>query len=276
MAARLHGFNRTIKDVVKVVRLSRSTILQRLTDFGKTASSKLTVDEFNKIDLEEEADPPSFTKARQRAKQSQIYDEKMKLNSPDLLAQLALTQERVEVVLTNRKLIEDDIVSRETVLPELSERRKLHRMSLPIHKMNSEDQDKSLDISSENPIDVKGEGEFEPELPESGVETNDTSSQGVNPDNVTSEILDVISQDGASKECASTGSGESKLDKKKIAREEKKEKEFKETIAMFNQTQQGFESESDKEESDNEGETKVKKEGRCSTLKNFLVSQLLL
>ncbi len=83
--------------MVKIVRLSRSTIVQRLTDFGKTASSKLTIEEFNKIDLEEEADPPSFTKARQRAKQAQVYEEKMKLNSAELLAQLALTQERVEV-----------------------------------------------------------------------------------------------------------------------------------------------------------------------------------
>ena len=35
-----------------------------LAEFEQTPSSKLTIDEFMTIDLEEEADPPSFTQVR--------------------------------------------------------------------------------------------------------------------------------------------------------------------------------------------------------------------
>lgn len=72
VAARLHGFSRTVKEVVKVVRLSNTTIRKRLLDFKKTPSGQLTVDEFNTIDLEEEQDPPCFTEARQKQKQQQL------------------------------------------------------------------------------------------------------------------------------------------------------------------------------------------------------------
>ena len=58
-----------MREVVRVVRISESTIRKRLGDFQDTPSSQLTIDEFQKIDLEEEQDPPSFTQARKRAKQ---------------------------------------------------------------------------------------------------------------------------------------------------------------------------------------------------------------
>lgn len=44
----------------------------RLSEFEDTPSGQLTVDEFNKIDLEEEQDPPSFTQARRNAKIAQV------------------------------------------------------------------------------------------------------------------------------------------------------------------------------------------------------------
>ncbi len=44
----------------------------RLSEFEKTPSSQLTVDEFQKIDLEEEMDPPCFTEGRKKAKIAQV------------------------------------------------------------------------------------------------------------------------------------------------------------------------------------------------------------
>ena len=72
MAARLHNFNRSVKEIAKVVKLSEGTIRKRLGDFKDTASSRLTIDEFLKIDLEQEHDPPSFNEAKKRSKQ-QLY-----------------------------------------------------------------------------------------------------------------------------------------------------------------------------------------------------------
>ena len=71
MAARLHNFNRSVREVAKVVKLSEGTIRKRLGDFKDTASSRLTIDEFLKIDLEQEHDPPSFNDAKKKSKQQQ-------------------------------------------------------------------------------------------------------------------------------------------------------------------------------------------------------------
>jgi len=72
VSARLHNFNRSVKEVARVVKLSDGTIRKRLGDFRDTPSSRLTIDEFLKIDLEQEHDPPSFTEAKKRAKHHQV------------------------------------------------------------------------------------------------------------------------------------------------------------------------------------------------------------
>ncbi|KAF5271769.1 hypothetical protein FQA39_LY08092 [Lamprigera yunnana] len=69
IAARLHGFNRTSADIVKIVKIHESTLRKRLMEFGDTPSSALTLDEFLTVDLEEEQDPPSFKAARRKDKE---------------------------------------------------------------------------------------------------------------------------------------------------------------------------------------------------------------
>ena len=94
VAARLHGFNRTVREVVKTVRISDTTIRKRLGDFRDTPSSQLTIDEFQTIDLEEEQDPPCFTQARKRAKQ-QLEE----LNKPEITSELESFQKSIEKIL---------------------------------------------------------------------------------------------------------------------------------------------------------------------------------
>ncbi|CAH0594115.1 unnamed protein product [Chrysodeixis includens] len=69
IAARLHEFNRTPSDVVRIVKVHESTLRKRLLEFGDTPSSALTLDEFMTVDLEEEQDPPAFRAARKRDKE---------------------------------------------------------------------------------------------------------------------------------------------------------------------------------------------------------------
>lgn len=69
IAARLHEFNRSIADVIKVVKVHESTMRKRLIEFGDTPSSALTLEEFMTVDLEEEQDPPSFKAARKKDKE---------------------------------------------------------------------------------------------------------------------------------------------------------------------------------------------------------------
>ncbi|XP_071453684.1 transcription factor IIIB 90 kDa subunit [Hetaerina americana] len=66
IAARLHDFNRTPMDIIKIVKIHESTLRKRLFEFGETPSSSLTLDEFMTVDLEEEQDPPAFKAARKR------------------------------------------------------------------------------------------------------------------------------------------------------------------------------------------------------------------
>jgi len=63
LAARMHNFRRTVKEVVYIVKVTTATIQKRLEEFKVTASSDLTVEEFlsNQF-LESAHDPPSFYK----------------------------------------------------------------------------------------------------------------------------------------------------------------------------------------------------------------------
>ena len=88
------GFCRTVKQVVKVVRISDTTIRKRLGEFMDTPSSQLTIDEFQKIDLEEEQDPPCFTQARKRAKQ-----QSEELNKPEIAKELETFKELMDAML---------------------------------------------------------------------------------------------------------------------------------------------------------------------------------
>lgn len=69
LAARMHDFNRTPMDVIRIVKIHESTLRKRLLEFGETPSSALTLDEFMNVDLEAEHDPPAFKAARRRDKE---------------------------------------------------------------------------------------------------------------------------------------------------------------------------------------------------------------
>ncbi|KAF3419870.1 hypothetical protein E2986_12209 [Frieseomelitta varia] len=69
MAARLHEFNRSPADIIKIVKVHESTLRKRLIEFGDTPSSALTLEEFMTVDLEEEQDPPAFKAARKKDKE---------------------------------------------------------------------------------------------------------------------------------------------------------------------------------------------------------------
>ncbi|CAG5076811.1 Similar to Brf1: Transcription factor IIIB 90 kDa subunit (Mus musculus) [Cotesia congregata] len=64
IAARMHDFNRTVGDIIKVVKIHESTLRKRLLEFGETSASALTLDDFESIDFAQEEDPPAFKAAR--------------------------------------------------------------------------------------------------------------------------------------------------------------------------------------------------------------------
>ncbi|KAF8772984.1 Transcription factor IIIB 90 kDa subunit like protein [Argiope bruennichi] len=98
VAARLHNFNRTIDDIIKVVKVCQATVRKRLTEFGDTPSGKLSIEDFMTVDLSEEQDPPSFKNARRKLRE--LEDEgKLK----ELENQVTEFQKVIEKILENTR-----------------------------------------------------------------------------------------------------------------------------------------------------------------------------
>eukprot|EP00211_Chloroparvula_japonica_P016916 CAMPEP_0119128638 /NCGR_PEP_ID=MMETSP1310-20130426/6711_1 /TAXON_ID=464262 /ORGANISM="Genus nov. species nov., Strain RCC2339" /LENGTH=296 /DNA_ID=CAMNT_0007118995 /DNA_START=190 /DNA_END=1077 /DNA_ORIENTATION=- len=61
MAARRHGFRRTQKEIVDVVRVCTITVRKRMQEFGATPASLMSPEEFDENEMEGECNPPCFT-----------------------------------------------------------------------------------------------------------------------------------------------------------------------------------------------------------------------
>ncbi|CAG03766.1 unnamed protein product [Tetraodon nigroviridis] len=73
VAARMHDFRRTTKEIVGIVKVCEQTLRKRLTEFGDTPTSQLTIEEFMKVDLDQECDPPCFTSGLQKKRIQQLH-----------------------------------------------------------------------------------------------------------------------------------------------------------------------------------------------------------
>jgi transcription factor IIIB subunit 2 len=62
IAARAHGFSRHQQDVTKILRVCGMTVTSRVKEFEHTPSAMLTLDQFNTVELDSEADPPVYTR----------------------------------------------------------------------------------------------------------------------------------------------------------------------------------------------------------------------
>lgn len=98
VAARMHEFRRTIKEVISVVKVCEATLRKRLYEFEDTPTSELTIEEFMKTDLEQECDPPSFTAGLRKQKLKQIEQELAK-KVDDIEGEICGYQDEIEVEL---------------------------------------------------------------------------------------------------------------------------------------------------------------------------------
>ncbi|XP_056400902.1 transcription factor IIIB 90 kDa subunit isoform X1 [Hyla sarda] len=95
VASRMHDFRRTIKEVIRVVKVCESTLRKRLTEFEDTPTSQLTIDEFMKIDLEKECDPPSFVAGQRKIRLQQLEQELAK-KLDDVEGEITSYQDEIE------------------------------------------------------------------------------------------------------------------------------------------------------------------------------------
>jgi transcription factor IIIB subunit 2 len=62
----MNNFRRSVEEIVQVVKIADTTLKKRLDEFRRTPSGKLTLADFRRVWLEEEQDPPAFTKGNEK------------------------------------------------------------------------------------------------------------------------------------------------------------------------------------------------------------------
>ncbi|KAG9344706.1 hypothetical protein JZ751_010393 [Albula glossodonta] len=102
VAARMHDFRRTVKDVIGVVKVCEATLRKRLTEFEDTPTSQLTIDEFMKVDLEQECDPPAFTAGQKKLKLQQLEQELAK-KLDEVQGEISSYRDEIETELENSR-----------------------------------------------------------------------------------------------------------------------------------------------------------------------------
>ncbi|XP_004603667.2 transcription factor IIIB 90 kDa subunit [Sorex araneus] len=102
VAARMHDFRRTVKEVIGVVKVCESTLRKRLTEFEDTPTSQLTVDEFMKVDLEEECDPPSYTAGQRRLRMKQL-EQVLSKKLEEVEGEISSYQDAIELELESSR-----------------------------------------------------------------------------------------------------------------------------------------------------------------------------
>ncbi|KLO10354.1 hypothetical protein SCHPADRAFT_916374 [Schizopora paradoxa] len=66
LAARMNNFRRSVAEIVQVVRIADTTLKKRLDEFRKTPSGNLSLADFRTVWLDEEVDPPAFTRGKEK------------------------------------------------------------------------------------------------------------------------------------------------------------------------------------------------------------------
>ena len=67
----MNNFRRSVEEIVQVVKIADTTLRKRLDEFRRTPSGKLTLADFRRVWLEEEQDPPAFTKGNEKEEREQ-------------------------------------------------------------------------------------------------------------------------------------------------------------------------------------------------------------
>ncbi|XP_047467706.1 transcription factor IIIB 90 kDa subunit-like [Mugil cephalus] len=134
VAARFHDFRRTVKEIVSVVKVCETTLRKRLTEFEDTPSGQLTIEEFMKVDLDQECDPPCFTAGLKKKKVHQLeielkkkmesYEDEIQGYQDEIDAELENSRPKLRGVYaayTKEDLLNDDVLSTSSKLADVEE-----------------------------------------------------------------------------------------------------------------------------------------------------------
>ncbi|KAJ4468866.1 BRF1-domain-containing protein [Lentinula aciculospora] len=75
LAARMNNFRRSVEEIVQVVKIADTTLKKRLDEFKNTPSGALTLADFRTVWLEDEMDPPAYTKGKEKEEAERLAAE---------------------------------------------------------------------------------------------------------------------------------------------------------------------------------------------------------
>ncbi|KAL4403011.1 transcription factor TFIIIB subunit BBrf1 [Malassezia pachydermatis] len=82
LAARMNHFRRSVTEIVQVVKIADVTLRKRLEEFKSTPSGQLTIEDFRSVWLEEENNPPAFSRARAPKKEKESASQLNDMEAP--------------------------------------------------------------------------------------------------------------------------------------------------------------------------------------------------
>jgi len=103
IASKIHGFKRSMKEIVRIVKIGESTLVTRLEEFSQTPSASLKPSEFDSFDIEVECNPPAFERARQKETLAHIKKQQKKKNKKKSNRKYLLMKVGKKVIRTKKK-----------------------------------------------------------------------------------------------------------------------------------------------------------------------------
>ncbi|KAF7313222.1 BRF1-domain-containing protein [Mycena kentingensis (nom. inval.)] len=86
LAARMNNFRRSVEEIVQVVKIADTTLKKRLEEFKNTPSGALTLADFRSVWLDEEVDPPAYTRNKEKEETERLAKEEQEREEADLAA----------------------------------------------------------------------------------------------------------------------------------------------------------------------------------------------
>ncbi|KAJ7645813.1 hypothetical protein B0H17DRAFT_1103689 [Mycena rosella] len=86
LAARMNNFRRSVEEIVQVVKIADTTLKKRLDEFKNTPSGALTLADFRSVWLDEEVDPPAYTRNKDKEEAERLAAEEAAADKAEFAA----------------------------------------------------------------------------------------------------------------------------------------------------------------------------------------------
>ena len=105
----MHGYRRTQREIAHAVKICEQTLTKRLDEFQACPSGKLSVEEFNTLDLSSKHDPPSFISKKEDEKEETKNTRKRKAKDGDNEGEASEEDDEGEAFVKEMNIIIDRV-----------------------------------------------------------------------------------------------------------------------------------------------------------------------